>query len=53
MELFVNRGIDVMQIGARNAQNFALLKEVGRTKTPVLLKRGMASTLEELIMASE
>ena len=42
VELFVNRGIDVMQIGARNAQNFALLKEVGRTKTPVLLKRGMA-----------
>ncbi len=53
VELFVNRGIDVMQIGARNAQNFALLKEVGRTKTPVLLKRGMASTLEELLMAAE
>lgn len=53
VELFVNHGIDVMQIGARNAQNFALLKEVGRTKTPVLLKRGMASTLEELLMAAE
>lgn len=53
VELFVNRGIDVMQVGARNAQNFALLKEVGRTKTPILLKRGMASTLEELLMAAE
>lgn len=53
VELFVNRGIDVMQIGARNAQNFNLLKEVGKTNTPVLLKRGIAGTIDELLMAAE
>lgn len=53
VELFVDRGIDVMQIGARNAQNFNLLKEVGRTTTPVLLKRGIAGTIDELLMAAE
>lgn len=42
-----------MQIGARNAQNFPLLKEVGKTKTPVLLKRGMSGTIDELLMAAE
>ena len=42
-----------MQIGARNAQNFPLLKEVGRTRTPVLLKRGLAGTIDELLMAAE
>ena len=42
-----------MQIGARNAQNFTLLKEVGKTKTPVLLKRGMSGTIDELLMAAE
>ena len=51
--LFVDKGIDVMQIGARNAQNFPLLKEVGRTKVPVLLKRAMAGTIDELLMAAE
>src|SRR5690606_11712748 len=44
---------DVIQIGARNMQNYPLLSEVGRTGLPVLLKRGLASTLEELLMASE
>ena len=44
---------DVLQIGARNMQNFALLNAVGETQTPVLLKRGMMSTMEELIMAAE
>src|SRR5215210_5892785 len=44
---------DVMQIGARNMQNYALLSEVGRTNTPVLIKRGLSSTLEELLMAAE
>ncbi len=44
---------DVLQIGARNMQNFALLKEVGRTRRPVLLKRGMSATIEELLLASE
>lgn len=53
VELFVDRGIDVMQIGARNAQNFNLLKEVGKTNTPVLLKRGIAGTIDELLMAAE
>lgn len=44
---------DMFQIGARNMQNFRLLKEVGRTKKPVLLKRGMASTIEEWLDAAE
>ena len=44
---------DVIQIGARNMQNYPLLSEVGRTGVPVLLKRGPASTLEELLMAAE
>ncbi len=44
---------DVIQIGARNMQNFSLLKRAGRTRKPVLLKRGMAATLEELLMAAE
>ena len=51
--LFVDKGIDVMQIGARNAQNFNLLKEVGKTNTPVLLKRGIAGTIDEHLMAAE
>lgn len=45
--------VDVMQIGTRNAQNFALLKEVGKTKNPVVLKRGMAQTIEEWLMSAE
>ena len=45
--------IDIIQIGARNMQNFDLLKEVGRTKTPILLKRGLSSTLQELLMSAE
>ncbi len=44
---------DILQIGARNMQNFSLLKEVGKSVKPVLLKRGMMSTLEELFMAAE
>jgi len=44
---------DVIQIGARNMQNFNLLKEVGKTKKPVLLKRGMANTIKELLMSAE
>lgn len=39
--------VDVIQIGARNMQNFDLLKEVGKTKTPVLLKRGLSATYKE------
>ncbi|WP_304958154.1 3-deoxy-7-phosphoheptulonate synthase [Faecalibaculum rodentium] len=45
--------VDIIQIGARNMQNFDLLKAVGRTKKPVLLKRGLANTIEEWIMAAE
>jgi 3-deoxy-7-phosphoheptulonate synthase len=44
---------DVLQVGARNVQNFALLKAVGQAKKPVLLKRGMMTTLEELLMSAE
>jgi 3-deoxy-7-phosphoheptulonate synthase len=44
---------DILQIGARNMQNFALLKEVGRNDRPVLLKRGMSATIEEWLMAAE
>ncbi len=44
---------DIVQIGARNVQNFALLKRVGRIRNPVLLKRGMMTTIEELLMSAE
>ena len=44
---------DVIQIGARNMQNFSLLKRAGRSRLPVLLKRGMAATLEEWLLAAE
>lgn len=45
--------VDVLQVGARNMQNFELLKELGKTNKPILLKRGMANTLQELIMSAE
>jgi chorismate mutase/prephenate dehydratase len=44
---------DVLQVGARNMQNFALLKELGRTDKPILLKRGMSATVKELLLAAE
>lgn len=44
---------DVLQVGARNMQNFTLLKAIGRTKMPVLLKRGLSATIEEWVMAAE
>jgi len=44
---------DVLQIGARNSQNYALLKEVGKSKKPVLLKRGMSTTIKEFLMCAE
>ena len=53
VQLFLDKRIEVMQIGARNAQNFPLLKEVGKTQVPVLLKRGIAGTVDELLMAAE
>jgi len=50
---WVSEFVDVLQIGARNMQNFSLLKEVGQTKKPVLLKRGMYSTLSEWLNCAE
>jgi 3-deoxy-7-phosphoheptulonate synthase len=49
----VERYADVVQIGARNMQNFSLLRRAGKTRKPVLLKRGMSATLEEFLMAAE
>lgn len=51
LPLFEN--VDVIQVGARNMQNFELLKELGHQKKPVLLKRGLANTLQELLMSAE
>ena len=45
--------VDIIQVGARNMQNFDLLKELGKTRKPILLKRGLANTLEELLMSAE
>jgi 3-deoxy-7-phosphoheptulonate synthase len=45
--------VDVIQVGARNMQNFALLKELGKVDKPILLKRGMSATIKELLMAAE
>ncbi len=52
IEQFIGK-CDCFQVGARNMQNFELLKELGRTKTPVLLKRGFANTIEEFLMSAE
>ncbi len=52
IEMFLD-SVDIFQIGARNMQNFELLKEVGKTNKPVLLKRGFSNTLEELLMSAE
>jgi 3-deoxy-7-phosphoheptulonate synthase len=49
----VAKYVDILQIGARNMQNFNLLKEVGNAKKPVLLKRGLSSTIKELLMSAE
>ncbi|MFA5118197.1 MAG: 3-deoxy-7-phosphoheptulonate synthase [Candidatus Omnitrophota bacterium] len=49
----VAKYVDILQIGARNMQNFNLLKEIGLTKKPVLLKRGLSSTIKELLMSAE
>jgi 3-deoxy-7-phosphoheptulonate synthase len=49
----VARHVDILQIGARNMQNFSLLQEAGRSGHPVLLKRGMSATLEEMLMSAE
>ena len=51
LELFEN--VDIIQVGARNMQNFELLKELGKTRKPILLKRGLANTIQELLMSAE
>ena len=51
LDLFEN--VDIIQVGARNMQNFDLLKELGKTNKPILLKRGLANTLQELLMSAE
>lgn len=51
IELFED--VDIIQVGARNMQNFELLKELGHIKKPILLKRGLSSTIEELLMSAE
>lgn len=53
IDLFVEYGVDVIQIGARNMQNFNLLKEVGKLDIPVVLKRGMSATVKDWLMAAE
>ncbi len=52
VDLFVEK-VDVIQVGARNMQNFVLLRELGKSKTPVLLKRGLSATVEEWLMSAE
>lgn len=47
------RDVDIIQLGARNMQNFELLKELGKSKKPILLKRGLSATIEEWLMAAE
>jgi len=49
----VNKYADIIQVGARNIQNFALLKLLGRTRKPILLKRGMATTIDEFLFSAE
>ena len=51
IDMFEN--VDIIQVGARNMQNFDLLKELGKTKKPVLLKRGLSATIEEWLMSAE
>jgi 3-deoxy-7-phosphoheptulonate synthase len=53
LDAFLSHGVDVIQIGTRNMQNFDLLKEVGRVDVPVILKRGMSATISEWLMAAE
>jgi 3-deoxy-7-phosphoheptulonate synthase len=49
----VERYVDILQVGARNMQNFTLLRELGRTRKPVLLKRGISATIEEWLLSAE
>ena len=53
LKLAIREDVDVIQVGARNMQNFELLKELGKINKPILLKRGMSSTIDELLMSAE
>jgi len=53
LDTFLEYGVEVIQIGTRNMQNFDLLKEVGKTHTPVILKRGLCATISEWLMSAE
>ncbi len=53
IDLFIKHGIDIIQVGARNMQNFSLLKALGKIDKPILLKRGFVNTVEEWLMSAE
>jgi 3-deoxy-7-phosphoheptulonate synthase len=53
LDLFEEADVDIIQIGARNMQNFELLKRIGKTNRPILLKRGLANTIQELLTSAE
>jgi 3-deoxy-7-phosphoheptulonate synthase len=53
LDTFLAEGVDVIQIGTRNMQNFDLLKDLGKVRRPVLLKRGLSATIEELLLSAE
>jgi 3-deoxy-7-phosphoheptulonate synthase len=53
IDLFLEKGVDIIQVGARNMQNFDLLKALGKIDKPILLKRGLSNTIEELLMSAE
>ncbi|MCL2380575.1 MAG: 3-deoxy-7-phosphoheptulonate synthase [Treponema sp.] len=53
LELFLEKEVDIIQVGARNTQNYDLLKELGKVKSAILLKRGLAGTIKELLMSAE
>ena len=53
IDLFLENDVDIFQVGARNMQNFELLKRLGKVRKPVLLKRGLANTLQELLTSAE
>ena len=53
LDFFLSENVDLIQVGARNMQNFELLKALGRTRKPVLLKRGLSATIEEWLMSAE
>ena len=53
LELFLDKGVDVLKVGSAGARNLALLRELGRTRTPIILRRSQGGTIDELLMAAE